>query len=106
MIDHYEIEDELGGDEAYLDDFFSGTIEQILDVIDGTLIYKDITAHSDREICIWKASYAGQNIIKGKLIIAGHKYYGLQAFGLANKETEDSMQRFIESFHLLTEDKK
>ena len=104
VVDHYQISDqEIGGDPEFLKEFFESTIDQIIHAVDGTLVYKDITAHSGRDVCIWKATYLeGKGIIKGHLIIEKDKYYGLQAFALNNDTSDKLMQKFFDSFQVLT----
>ena len=102
IIDHYQLDDQdLAGDDVYLQEFFGLTVDEILESVGGTLIYKDLAASAGQEMCIWKASYAdGQGIIRGKIILAGDKYYGLQAFGLHNPLSEKNMDQFFSTFQI------
>lgn len=107
VIDHYKVsEQELGGDNEYLHEFFGVTVDQILKAIGGTLVYMDFTAFADREVCVWRASYLeGKGVIRGQLIIAGDKYYGLQAFGITNDQPNAVMNKFLDSFQMITGEK-
>lgn len=108
VIDHYRLTDEqIGGDDAHLQDFFGMTIDQILTAVGGSLDYMDVTSHSDREICIWRASFLeGKGILRGQLIISGDKYYGLQVFGLTNEKPDDMMRKFLDSFQMINFEKQ
>jgi len=103
VIDHYTVtENEIGGDEEYLQEFFGVTVDQILKSIGGTLTYMDFTSSADRDVCIWRASYReGSGVIRGKLVISGDKYYGLQAFGLTQDKPDGLMHKFFESFQMI-----
>ena len=108
VIDHYKLTDEqIGGDEEHLHDFFGVTIDQILSSVRGKLDYMDITSHSDREVCIWRASFLeGEGILRGQLIISGDKYYGLQVFGLAKEKPDEMMHKFLDSFQMISSQKQ
>ncbi len=103
VIDHYQLTDEqIGGDEEHLEDFFGVTVEQILGAVGGSLDYMDFTTHTDRTVCIWRASFLeGKGILRGQLIISGDKYYGLQVFGLAEEKPDALMHKFLDSFQLI-----
>ena len=103
IVDHYKVsEQEIGGDEQHLNEFFGVTVDQILKSIDGTLVYMDYTTHSNRNVCTWRASYLnGEGLVRGQLIIIGDRYYGLQVFGFASEKPDALMYKFIESFQLL-----
>src|SRR5687768_5230036 len=102
VIDHYQIPaDELASDKAYLREFFGVTVDQILQAVEGSLIYMDFTSYSDREVCVWRGSYLeGKGIIRGELIISNNNYYGLQAFGLSEYKPDVSMHKFLDSFQI------
>jgi len=104
VIDHYRLTDEqIGGDDEHLQDFFGITVDQILAVVGGKLDYMDITSHADRELCIWRGSFLeGKGILRGQLIIAGDKYYGLQVFGLVEEKPDDLMHKFLDSFQMIS----
>jgi len=105
VIDHYEVP--LASDSTdnlYFTDFFETTIDQILTSVGGTLLYKDVISQPGREVCIWKGSYQeDKGIVRGQLMIVGNRYYGLQVFGLANDKPDPLMNRFIDSFKLITD---
>lgn len=103
VVDTYFMEDqELSGDEAYYKEFFDATVEGILTSVGGELVYIDYLSQADRNVCVWKASFNGaKGTIRGKLIITGNHYFGLQAFGIAKNNPDEQMHRFLESFQLL-----
>jgi hypothetical protein len=103
VVDHYKIsQQEIGGDEEHLNEFFGVTVDQILKSIEGTLVYMDYTTYSNRNVCTWRASYLkGEGLVRGQLIIVGDRYYGIQVFGYANEKPDAHMYKFIESFQLL-----
>lgn len=107
VIDHYEVPlPSDSADNLYFLDFFETTIDQILTSVGGSLVYMDQLSHSDREVCIWKASYLnGIGVIRGNIIISGDKYYGIQVFGLADQKPDAIMNRFIDSFKLTEAEK-
>lgn len=100
VIDHYAIPGEnIDDDDEYLQEFFGITIDQILKAVEGHLVYMDFMGYSDRKVCVWRATYLnGKGIIRGELIMTGNKYYGLQAFGLADKKPDALMHKFLNSF--------
>lgn len=103
VIDHYQIP--LTTDTAdylYHREVFENTIDQLLSAVKGELIYVDYNNLADRDICIWKASYLdGRGVIRGNLIISGHQYYGLQAFGLIKNNPDEAMNKFLDSFKMI-----
>src|SRR5688572_10476847 len=40
-IDHYALDEAIGGDDAYLEEFFTTTVDEILQSVKGTLIYNE-----------------------------------------------------------------
>ncbi len=107
VIDHYKVPLPADStDHLYFTEFFQATIDQLMGSVDGTLVYMDQLSHSDREVCVWKATYLnGKGVIRGNLIITGDKYYGLQVFGLAKHKPNEVMTKFIESFRILQDSK-
>lgn len=103
VVDHYLIPgDEEVIDDAYQADFFENTVDEILLSLEGTLIYMDIIHQPDRDVCIWKGSYLkGEGIIRGHVVLAGNRYYGLQVFGLEKNNPDVLMGKFLDSFKLL-----
>jgi hypothetical protein len=62
----------------------------------------DVSTESNRDVCVWKASYLDDTgVIRGRLIIAGDQYYGLQAFGLIKKHPDEDMNKFFDSFTII-----
>lgn len=102
VIDHYQVTShDIGGDKEYLQEFFGVTVDQILQSIGGKLVYMDFTTSAEREICIWRATFQeGRGVIRGHLIIKGDKYFGLQAFGLAEESPDGLMLKFLDSFQI------
>lgn len=103
VVDHYLIPgDEEVSDDAYQADFFENTVDEILLSLKGTLVYMDIIHQPDRDVCIWKGSYLeGEGIIRGHVVLAGNRYYGLQVFGLEKNNPDVLMGKFLDSFKLL-----
>lgn len=103
VIDYYKMpKQDSEMDDAYFKDFFENTIDQILTSLDGSLVYMDIIHQPESELCIWKAKYRdGKGVIRGHVILAGDKYYGLQVFGLESDKPDQLMSKFLDSFKLL-----
>ncbi|MDQ3015127.1 MAG: hypothetical protein M3R25_00155, partial [Bacteroidota bacterium] len=102
VIDHYELPltADIPSDDYYRE-FFETTIDEILVAIDGSLVYSDYLSHSDHVEYVWKANYQnGKDIVKGTLIVAGNRYYGLQIFGKQEDYPDELMNRFTNSFKL------
>jgi hypothetical protein len=75
--------------------------------VGGSLLYSDIQRTSGADRCSWKASYRNdEGIIRGESILAGNKYYGLQAFGWTKHKPESMMNKFLSSFALTETDNK
>ena len=102
-IDSYRLEDdELRKEDAYLKEFFTTTVDEMLSAIDGDLIYFEQLSQAGRNICIWKASFNRETgVARGKIILTARDYYGLQAFGLKANDPDASMVRFFDSFQLM-----
>jgi hypothetical protein len=100
VIDHYKLPGEIEEmEETDIREFFGNTIDPILSAVDGTLIYMDIQRKAGADVCSWKASYRNAEvIIRGESILAGNKYFGLQAFGWADHKPETLMNKFLSSF--------
>ena len=107
VIDHYKVPlPSDSTDNLYFTEFFQATIDQLMDAVNGSVVYTDQLSHSDREIIIWKATYLnGKGVIRGNLIISGDKYYGIQVFGLTKHQPDELMTKFIESFRILQDSK-
>lgn len=103
VIDHYQLTaEEIGGDEEHLNEFFGVTVDQILKSVGGSLVYMDFTTYSDKTVCVWRGTFHDKTgIIRGHLVITGDKYYGLQAFGLADEKPDAMMHKFFESFQII-----
>ena len=103
VIDHYELpaaSDTV--DYLYHREIFENAIDQLLSSVKGELIYVDYNKEWDRDICVWKAAYLnGKGVIRGNLIISGHQYYGLQAFGLVQNKPDELMNKFLNSFKII-----
>ena len=102
-IDSYRLEDdELRKNDAYLKEFFTSTVDEMLLSIDGDLVYIEYLSQAGRHVCIWKASFhEGLGVARGKLILTEKDYFGLQAFGLKSNDPDPSMVRFFDSFQLI-----
>ena len=100
VVDHYQLPGELTSmTKEELDAFFDNTIAPILEAVEGTVVYADVTSAGGKDICSWKATYRdGACLIRGESMIINGQYYGLQAFGWTNKKPEDHMNKFFDSF--------
>lgn len=103
VIDHYLIPgDEEVDDDAYQAEFFENTVDEILLSLEGTMVYMDIIHQPDRDVCIWKGNYLkGDGVIRGHVVLAGNRYYGLQVFGLEKNSPDILMGKFLDSFKLI-----
>lgn len=108
VIDHYTVPLSSGDmDSLYYREFFDTTIDQILTSLGGTLVYKDHTSTADGKMCIWKAYFQGEEgLVRGKLMMHQSFYHGMQVFGLQKNKPEPAMNKFLDSFRLLTENEK
>lgn len=103
VIDHYQMPGSADSVD-YLShrELFENTIDQILESVQGVIVYADYDDQADQDVCIWKASYLnGKGIIRGTMIIAGQHYYGLQAFGLSKNNPDAGMNKFLDSFKII-----
>ncbi len=104
VIDHYvlPVPDSIH-DAEYMRDFFENTIDELLTTLNGTLVYMDIINQPGRDVCIWKGNYEkSQGVIRGNIILAGDKYYGLQVFGFEKNKPDILMSKFLDSFRIMT----
>lgn len=107
IIDHYRSPDlAVIPDRDFADTLLQASIEEILEAVGGTPVYTESALHGGHPARLWKASFQdGKGIVRGKCVLAGDAYYGLQVFGLASQQPEESMNRFLNSFQLLEPEK-
>lgn len=100
IIDQYEVGAMAEPmDEASTLSFFENTINPILESVNGSLLYMDISQQSSAQVCSWKAEYQeGKCIIRGEAYLTPIEYYGLQVFGWKKDKPEDLMNDFLRSF--------
>ncbi len=100
IVDHYVLPpSEYSPDDEFFRDLFENTLDELLTAVNGTLMYMDISSAAGREVCRWKAAYQeGEGVIRGEIILAGDRYYGLQVFGWRKDKPEALMQKFLDSF--------
>lgn len=100
VIDHYILPGrEPEPDPEFLRDFFENTIDEILNSIEGSLVYMDLVQQPGQDVCIWKATTRnGEVVIRGHCILSGDAYHGLQVFGWEKDKPDDVMSKFLESF--------
>jgi hypothetical protein len=103
VVDHYILSAGTEGqDPDDQKEFFENSIDQMLQSLDGTLLYMDIIPLMGQDLCTWKATYQkGTGIIRGHMILARGKYYGLQVFGINHQQPDATMNKFLESFRLI-----
>jgi hypothetical protein len=103
VIDHYLLPgNEEVNDDDYKNDFFENTVDELLLSVEGSLVYMDVLHQADRDVCIWKGDYLdGKGVIRGHVVLAGNKYYGLQVFGLEKDHPDQMMGKFLDSFKLI-----
>lgn len=103
VIDHYLLPQTSDArDPSFADTLLKETIDALIHALGGELVYWESMSHGRYEACAWKAIFQdGRGVIRGKSVLAGRRYYGLQAFGLAANKPEESMNKFLDSFQLL-----
>jgi len=103
IVDHYSTPDLAGTmDRAFADTLLQASVDELIRAIGGTSVYSESALHAGHPARQWKASFQdGKGVVRGKCILAGGAYYGLQVFGLSARQPEESMNRFLNSFHLL-----
>jgi len=89
-------------DPAFADTLLRASFDELLRMMKAESVYYEAGVHGGHPSCLWKATFMdGQGIIRGKSVMAGNRYYGLQAFGKTDDQPEKSMNKFLDSFQLL-----
>lgn len=103
VIDHYLLASAgPAADRAFADTLLKESVNVLLQSVGGELIYFEASVHAGHPACLWKAGFLdGQGIIRGKSVLAGTRFYGLQVFGMDDDRPEESMNKFLNSFSLL-----
>jgi hypothetical protein len=100
VIDHYvlpvgEVED------SFADTLLRASFDELIRMMNAEVVYYEAGVHGGHPACLWKATFMdGEGIIRGKSVMAGNRYYGLQVFGKADDQPEKSMNKFLDSFQL------
>lgn len=84
-----------------LEEFFKTSLEGIREKLAGeTLYYADISSlYSPRKI--YKIQYnQGQAMVKGKMFVAGDRFYSVQAFSSFVNSNRKEIDLFLDSFEL------
>ena len=86
-----------------LNDFFKNTIESSVQSIDGELAYNTSVNLYEYPGRLWRINYnGGKAIIKTKAFLVNQRYYSIQGVTFRTKSLNPSMDRFLDSFKLLT----
>lgn len=101
VIDHYVLP--VGSvEDAFADTLLRASFDELIRMVKAEPVYYQAGVHGGHPACLWKATFMdGAGIIRGKSVMAGNRYYGLQVFGKADDQPETLMNKFLDSFQLL-----
>ena len=81
--------------------FFDQTVEAATESVEGELLYSNPDFLGTFPGRFWRIDYLnGEAIIKTKAFLVENRYYSLQVITLKDKNRNDSVDRFFESFQL------
>ena len=85
-----------------LEEFFSATIKEAVESLNGVIIYQNDVALNGFKGKQWRMSYANNKAtIKTRAFLVENRYYAIQTVTLTEKSANTSTQRFLDSFELL-----
>lgn len=104
-IDHYVLPESEGDwSDEEITMFFDETLQQLIEILNGKVVYSDVLHQPGREVCIWKGQYdEGRGVVKGQLMIDQGNYYGLLVFGQEKNNPDAAMTKFLDSFRRLNQ---
>ncbi len=83
-------------------DFFEATVESAVNSVKGELLYADDHHVQGFPGKLWRLVYQdGEASIKTKAVMAGRRFYILQAVGLRDKGLNPLVDRYLDSFRIV-----
>ncbi len=89
-----------------LEEFYKATIETSIQSVKGELVYDSETEIDGYAGKIWRVSYGleGSASIKTQACVAENRYYSIQTISLKNKILNPSIDKFMDSFRIISPD--
>ena len=79
--------------------FLDNSVDQAVNSLQGTLVYQDGFFAESGPGRIYKISYnEGESVVKSKIFIIGDRFYDARVFGTSDKDPNNDMNRFLDSF--------
>ncbi len=89
-----------------VEDFFKTTVETAVESVEGELSYSSEIMMNNFPGRLWRVDYNdGKALIKTKSFLVKNRYYSIQVISLKDKGMNLQIDKFLDSFTLLTEDK-
>jgi hypothetical protein len=101
MISYHDFPEEvLHPDSTELQSLFlDNSIEQAVSSLSGELVYQDAFYAPSGPGRIYKISYnEGTAVVKSKIFLVGDRFYNARVFGTSDKDPNNDMNRFLDSF--------
>jgi len=87
---------------ALTDSLFYESILEVKKSLGGEMVYMADQSEHDLQSRIYKINYnGGKSTVKGKMYIAGQRFYSVQVFSSFEKSQYEEIDRFIKSFRIL-----
>ncbi|NNF20597.1 MAG: hypothetical protein HKN67_01545 [Saprospiraceae bacterium] len=84
-------------------DFFNATIDESILSLDGELVYSDEDYWVEYPGRIWKVAYQdGRMMVKNKSYLVKNRLYTIQVYTLKEKDRNRDINRYLDSFKLVT----
>lgn len=88
---------------ALLQDFFVETTTAAADAVKGELLYAAAAELDNYPGQVWRIDYLdGGAVIKTRAFMVNQRYYALQTISLRERNLNESSERFLDSFELLS----
>lgn len=89
-----------------LQEFFDTTVETAVESVKGELSYASEISMEDYPGRLWRVEYnEGKALIKTKSFLVNNRYYSVQVISLKDKSLNLGIDKFLDSFSLLSENK-
>ena len=88
-------------------DFFKTTVETAVESVEGELSYSSEITMNEFPGRLWRVDYnEGKGLIKTKSFLVKNRYYSIQVISLKEKGMNLQIDKFLDSFSLLSGDEK
>ena len=88
-----------------VNEFFETTVSTAVESVHGELQYSTEINLGDYPGRLWRINYnEGNALIKTKSFLVGRRYYSVQAITLKDRSMNLSMDKFLDSFSLISEE--